>query len=60
MTECKISKAHVRFGYVYNNKTKHSHLKRKIMECLKEIQPFLSIDTPQHLKAIAVTNVLSM
>lgn len=30
------------------------------MECLKEIQQFLTIDTPQHLKAIAVTNVLSM
>lgn len=30
------------------------------MECLKEIQQFLKIETPQHLKAIAVTNVLSM
>lgn len=30
-----------------------------MMECLKEIQRFLCIDTPQHLKAIAVTNVLS-
>lgn len=29
------------------------------MEFLKEIQQFLNIDTPQHLKAIAVTNVLS-
>lgn len=29
------------------------------MDCLKEIQQFLATDTPQHLKAIAVTNVLS-
>lgn len=29
------------------------------MEFLKEIQQFLRTDTPQHLKAIAVTNVLS-
>lgn len=30
------------------------------MDCLKEIQQFLTIKTPQHLKAIAITNVLSM
>lgn len=29
------------------------------MESLKEIQQFLSLETPQHLKSIAVTYVLS-
>lgn len=29
------------------------------MESLKEIQQFLDVETPQHLKSIAVTYVLS-
>lgn len=51
--------AHVHKAVVYSQRFAQIFGKKIRMDCLKEIQQFLTPDTPQHLKSIAVTNVLS-
>lgn len=51
-------KAHVNCIFVYITNDRRE-IKIVIMESLKEIQQFLSPETPQHLKSIAITYVLS-
>lgn len=47
------------FVFISIERRKFVEWKNLIMESLKEIQQFLTIETPQHVKSIAITYVLS-